>query len=810
MAIGQTSRIVRIAAWLVILWMIETYAAAWDTARPLKQSVPNSGNTTDGLPQNTTLTILQTEDGYLWFGTQEGLERFNGIASTVIAGSSLKHTEISMLVEDKKAGTLWIASWGGGLVRYSNGQLRSYIAEDGLPSNYLRALAQDHQGNLWIGTNKGLAVLKNDRISHYVAQKQLSGRDIVSLAVSPEGALWVATSTEIFNLDVESSATAQFSARIHDPETLYFDREGKLWIGTRAHGLWSFAGGRLAEITHGQLQAAQIRAIYQDREGSLWIGLAPGGACRLRESEFECYTEKEGLASNTVLALYEDWEGSLWIGTLTGVTHLKDRRFVFYDRKAGLGSDLVYALYQASDKSIWAGTKDGLTHLQNGHITNYKTGTTSAANWVRAIVEDSTGSLWVGTGEGVKEFRDGRVIGSVGTNQGLASDKIWALHWDRNGYLWIGSSEQVGLTRFKDGQVKVFTEKDGLISGPIRSIMEDHEGSLWLATAGGVSQLKNGTFTNYPIARDANGNIGGATCFYEDTDHDLWVGSLASGLTQFHNGKMISYRARDGLFDDNIWSILEDNDGYLWMSSDRGLFRVRKSDLSSFAGQKIRNIPFISYGTQAGLPSSEFNGGYQASALKTAGGKMLFASVKGIVEVDPRFVFINTLPPPVVVESVLLDNQPVQEGAQMPAGGGRLEFHFAALSFLDPEAVKYKYLLEGFDREWVSVGPHRTAYYPDVPPGSYRFRVIAANNDGIWNNQGASFTFVLKPHFYQTTLFRVVALCGLAIVLAGVVVVRATQRRLVSLVEERTSELRQAKEVAESATRAKSEFLANM
>ena len=780
-----------------------------DPIRPLKQSVHNAGNATDGLPENTTLAILQTEDGYLWFGTQDGLKRFNGTESITPNGTSLNRTAVWAILEDKKGGSLWIASWGGGLIRYRAGQFRSYTTQDGLPSNYLRALAQDSRGNLWIGTDNGLAVFKDERIALSAAQKQFFGQDIVSLAVGPEGDLWAATSKELLKLDVEGNATAQFSARIHDSETLYFDREGRLWIGTRAHGLWSFAGGKLAHAAHRQLLSTRVRSIYEDREGSLWIGLLPGGVCRLRASEFECYTEKDGLASNAVYALSEDSEGSQWIGTSAGVTHLKDRRFRVYDRSVGLSSDAIYTLYQAADKSIWAGTRDGLTHLKNITPINYKTGATNPSNWVRAIAEDNRGGLWLGTADGLKEFRNGQVVRTLGVQQGLASNRILALHRDRSGYLWIGSSEQVGLTRLKDGQVRIFTEKDGLMGNRIRSIIEDHEGSLWLATDRGVGRLSNGKFSSYLIGKDANGNIGGATSIYEDEDHDLWIGSYASGLNRFHDGKITSYRMKDGLFDDNIWSVLEDNEGYLWMSSDHGLFRVRKSDLNDFDDGKIRHISSISYGTKDGLLSAEFNGGFQATALKTAGGKMLFASAKGIVEADPPNLFTNRLQPPVVVESVFLDNQPLQEGAQVPAGGGRLEFHFAALSFLDPEALHYRYMLEGFDKEWVSVGPRRAAYYANLPPGTYRFRVIASNNDGTWNNQGASFIVVLT-HWYQTTLFRVSALCGLAIVLAAVVIVRTTQRRLVSLVEERTRELRQAKEVAEFATRAKSEFLANM
>jgi signal transduction histidine kinase/ligand-binding sensor domain-containing protein/ActR/RegA family two-component response regulator len=793
--------------------LLACHAAALVPNRSLKQSVLTSWSSKDGLPQNTILSIVQTQNGYLWFGTEDGLARFNGMEFTTFWKTKMGHFAIHFLLEDKGRDILWIASWGGGLTAYHGGKFVSYTIQDGLPSNYLSSLAQDAKGNLWIGTREGLALYDGTRIQPFKPESSVVGRGIKSLAISLEGSLWGATNAGIFTLEPDMGTIREITTDLPDAEALRFDQQGTLWIGTKAHGLHRFLGGRTQPI----LKTGRISAVYQDREGSLWIGVYGRGLCRLNNGMGECFEEKNGLASNMVMSVYEDREGSLWVGTFNGVTRIKDRRFIFYDRSTGLRNEVIYALAQAQDGSVWAGTGDGLSHLQNGRITNYQTGKTYPSNSVISIAEGSRDTLWVGTARGVKEFRNGRFIRTLGTEQGLAERVIRSLYQDHKGNLWIGADGK-GLVRFKDGQFEFFTKRDGLNGDSIFSIVEDHEGNLWLATEGSVSRFKGGVFTSYPMVKDANGNPTDAMCIYEDANHDLWIGTVGAGLARLRNGKLRSYGPEQGLFDGKIWTIVEDNNGSLWMTSDYGLYRVRKSDLNDLDNGKIKSIPYVSYGTKEGLPSSEFNGSYQSTGLKDARGKMLFASVQGIVEVDADPFATNKLAPPMALEGELLDGQAIPENATVPVGGGNLEFHFAALSYVDPENVNYKFMLEGYDKEWTFAGGRQHAYYTNLPPGSYRFRVTASNNDGVWNEEGAYFPLTLKPRFYQTGLFKFLCFIGtMTVVLAGLMIHRVNNRRLISQVEARTRELREAKEmaessmrVAESATRAKSEFLANM
>jgi signal transduction histidine kinase/ligand-binding sensor domain-containing protein/CheY-like chemotaxis protein len=809
----------KIALLAALLSFFAICAGALDPSKSIKQYVRNSWTTLDGLPQGSIFTVLQTRDGYLWYGTAEGLVRFDGVRFTVFDKTNtpgLKNNAITSLLEDKRDGALWIGTYHG-LTSYSAGNFKSYSSKDGLPGSLVVALAQDTHGDLWIGTNQGLAVFRAGSFVKYMGDKDGAQAPITALAAAPDGPLWVTTDTAVLRLDTNTGSSVQLKTPFQDPSALFVDRAGSLWIGTVTHGLYHLVNGQLAQQDAPQFIRNRITSIYQDREEGLWIGSLEGGICRQLNDNLECYTEKDGLTTNAVATIYEDREGSLWIGTWTaGVQQLKEGKFTTYNRSGGLLDDMVLSLYQAPGGSIWAGTENGLSQIKNGQVTTYKVGNTRASNMVSAIVEDRRRTLWIGTDDGLKESHNGKIIKTYGTREGLASARISALHVDRAGSLWIGTGGLGGgLTRFKNGKFSIFTEKDGLATNRVRSIVEDQEGNLWFATIQGVSELKDGRFSNYTMDEDHDSGMKGATCIYPDANHDLWIGSMGLGLKRLRNGEFTSYQVKDGLFDDIIWSILEDDSGYLWMTSNRGLFRVRKNDLNDFADHKINAISYVSYGAKDGLLSSEFNGGFQATAWKLANGKMLFASTKGVVEADPKHSPAKLLPPPIVFEDVFLDGLPVQDGTSAPVGGGKLEFHFASLTYLSPQNVNYRYKLEGFDKDWINAGARHIAYYTNVPPAKYTFRVIASNSDGIWSDDGAAFSLTLKPRFYQTLWFPL--LCGLGLVLTGLAMnalrilrMKSTERRLVALVEERTGELRQAKELAESASRAKSEFLANM
>src|SRR5579864_1142385 len=802
---------------VAVLLVIMTAAGARGQTKSIKQYVHHLWTAADGLPENAVTTVYRTRDGYLWVGTPEGLARFNGKDFKVFDQTNtpaLHSNDAGVLLEDNKEEALWIGSFSGGLTRYSHGQWQSFTEKNGLPANYVVSLANDGQGNLWVGTAKGLAVVKAGKIAAYSDNPELAHERIAALATAADGEVWVATGNHILKLDA-AGRFAQAALDVPDPSALFVDRQGTLWVGTGKQGIFSLSQGKLNHYPAPQLSKGRVSAIRQDAAGDLWVGLDQNGVCRVQDRSMECLGQQDGLAGSDISSIFIDKEGSIWIGAFPGgLIRLTEGKFTTYDHTAGLSDDLVWSLHGTADGSIWAGTLKGLNRIYQGHIYSYNGGAKPNDNIITAIAHDPKGNVWVGTRGGLRIVRGERLV-RTGVPNALVNTGIRSLFYDREGVLWIGTIRPE-LMQLKDGKLTSITTADGIASTFVRSIAQDHEGNMWFATESGFSELKDGKFTDHQIPVPADKTAGGGTCIYEDRDHVLWVGSTSPGVVRFENGRTKLLAMKSGPLAAELWSILEDGSGYFWMSSNRGLFRVSRSDLNDLAAGKIdaASVGYTAYTTLDGLSSTDFNGGMQSSAWKGMDGKLYFAEVGGVVVVDPEHMPINSLPPQMVLESAESEGEPISDQAEV-VGKRNLKFQFAALSLVAPEHVRYQYRLQGYDKDWSSLREKGTAEYANLPPGRYRFRVRAFNNDGVWSKEDLTFDVVLKPHFYRTGWF--VFLCALGCVLAGVGInalrirrMKHTERRLILLVDERTRDLRQAKEAAEAAARAKSEFLANM
>jgi len=815
-------------------------ATAETPIKPIRQYVHNVWRTEEGLPQNSVEVVLQTRDGYLWLGTQEGLVRFNGAEFTLFnkaTTSLIKHNDIRALLEDRQ-GNLWIGTFGGGFIRYRNGQfLHAYNRNAGLSDNFVNTLLEDRQGNLWIGTYKGLNKFNGGSFTRIEGDPELSEQIINALAEDQQGNIWIGTNRGVSRISPGSSTASMALLSGQVIRTLYADRSGTVWIGTDQLGLYAYTKSRLVHYgTQQQLPKAPVLSIMQDARGSLWVGTGAGGVCRLNDlgtdRSFECYTSKDGLSGDSVMSLLEDREKSVWVGTETGgLNRFKDGSMTTYGAASGFNG-AVRSIYEAHDHSVWVALDTGLRRWRDGRVIPYITPGGPANNYAWAVAEDREGKIWVGTNEGgLNVFTTHGLLKTYTKRDGLADDQVHAVFQDKDGKIWIGT-ERGGVSLFSNGKFKTYSSKDGLSNNRVWTIFQDHNQSLWFGTDGGLSRFDHGKFTSVNLDDGENGGnaTGGVMYIYEDPEHVLWIGTYGGGLKRLKDGKITTYSTRNGLFDDSVWAVLEDDLGNFWMSSNFGIFRVRKSELTEFAEGKVSRINSISYGMSDGMLGTECNGGSQNAAWKTPGGTLLFACVRGIVSVTPGSIKSNPLPPPVVLEGALVNGREVLRGnSTTPVGRGELEFHFAGLSYLAPERVAFKYKLEGFDKEWISAGHRRVAYYTNIPPGPYKFRVIASNNDAVWNEAGASFDFYLSPRFYQTWLFyAALALllvgAGLGIYLLRMRALRKREEELLVLVNERTidlqqeiaerkkieCDLQQAKEGAETATRSKSEFLANM
>ncbi|PWT91930.1 MAG: hypothetical protein C5B54_04400 [Acidobacteria bacterium] len=752
---------------IALIIFLPIASRALDPQRAFTQYVHDIWDTDQGLPENTVYCITQTQDGFLWVGTEEGLARFDGVRFTVFDKTNtpeIKDNIINALFEDRE-GNLWIGTYGGGLTKYKDGHFVHYGTERGLVDDHVICITQGANDAIWIGTTTGLSKFHDGKFESFQIKQGLTDNWIASIADDHAGGLWIGTAKGLCHLQNEK-ITPVLIAGSEVIFCVYSLLPDDVWIGTFK---------TLNHLSHGQIDSYKlstqapnipVRAIYQDRENNFWVATLGAGLNRFRNGTFESFT------SDMVHSLYEDREGNLWMGTSNGLSRLRNGKFLSYSAEEGLSLDRVWCVFEDSQKQVWIGTDGGgLNLFQNGKFTKFTIHDGLSSDLISSIAEDHDGNLWIGTlGGGVNRFNHGHFTHFTPEN-GLAGTWIWSIHPAQDGSILIGTYNH-GLSVLKDGKFTNYNISNGFPSNSIHSIWESRDGSLYFATVGaGLVCWKDGKVTTYSTKQGLSSND--LTSIYGDRNGVLWIATANQGLIRFENGHAINITEKEGLLDDDIEGILEDDRGNLWMSTNRGIFTVQKAIIDDFVSGKIHRLEISSFGKSDGMKSEECNGGYQSSAWKSQDGRLWFANNKGIVVIDPKRIPINRHIPPVLIQEISVDNEQIQQpssSAVFQPGKDKFEFHYTALSYTAPEKVRFKFKLEGSDKDWVNAGTRRVAYYTHLPPGSYQFKVQACNNDGIWNEAGAIFAFRLKPHFYQTVWFYL--LCALSVAASAFVLHR--------------------------------------
>jgi ligand-binding sensor domain-containing protein/signal transduction histidine kinase len=743
----------------------------------------------EGLPQNTVSTIVHTRDGYLWLGTYGGVVRFDGVRFTVFDTDNtpaLKSNRILRLFEDA-TGTLWIGTEGGGLARRHAGKFFA-VEPDVLGARSISALTADSSGALWVGSVGGQVWrYEQGRLTAFSTTNGLSGGGITALVHEPAGRLWVAAPEFLGYFERDTFLAA--SLRPADDFQLAPGRSEGLWLVNQGHlfrqlpGQPRFDCGALP----GPGESAPKRALREDQHGNVWIATHGAGLFRYRDGRFDRIDTQGGLSHSIVLAVCDDRDGNLWAGTGGGgLNRLKERVFATYDARTGLATDLVRSVCEGHDGSLWIGTDGGGLHrLLQEKIQVYS----------RSTGLGGESNLWVGTASaGLFHFSSNRFT-AYGRRQGLSSPSIRALAADTQGRLWIGTYDG-GLNCFHNGRFTRYSTRDGLSHNDVRAILEDRRGRLWIGTSGGgLNCLEHQRFSTF---RSTNGLPNDfVRVLYEDAGGALWIGTGA-GLCRLKDGHFSSFTTRDGLPNDVISQIFEDAQGNFWIGSNRGIFRVRRLDLERSAEDRSQRLTCVIYDRTDGLGSRECTGGVQPSGWKSRDGRLWFPTIKGLTVVDPGNLKINRRAPEVVIEDFRVDDQSVdfRHPVILGPGADRCEIQYTGLSLAAPRRVRFKYRLEGLDPDWVEAGTRRVAYYTSLPPGKYAFHVIAANNDGVWNAAGASFSLTVVPPFWRTAWFLTVAFCSLGLLLALVVrfvSVRKLRTRLVALEHQQALERERAR-----------------
>ncbi|MGC3960661.1 MAG: two-component regulator propeller domain-containing protein [Verrucomicrobiota bacterium] len=721
--------------------------------------------TDEGLPQNSVTALAQTPDGYLWVGTRGGLARFDGIRFTVPEESALAHLKeapINVLCVTRD-GSLWVGSDGDGLTRLYAGQVQRYHKAEGLADNQVQCLLETQDGALWIGGETGLTRFRDGRFTTFSAHDQLHNNSIKGLCEDGQGIIRVATVTGLVSLNAGGTVSSN-----------------------------NFGLGPVPGI---------LKAVCADRQGRLWVG-ALNGLLSLTEGERGSFAANKTFPEKITTTIQLDSFGQLWVGTYSGLTRRQDGVLTQWALNATGINDLIFTIFEDREQNIWVGGRDGLYRLSPMRFTTLTTQDGLSYNNVTSVCEDRNGVMWFGTwGGGVNRWRDEQFTALTETN-GLLHDTVLSLWPGRDGRVWVGFDYRTGgLDRITPALQNDFPRGNKLIPAPIRVVYEDRAGTTWVGTVRGLNALRGEQTETYTLTNGLSGTNVTAICesragrlwvgteaglsvsmdkeftqfqpspllpavsvsaLFEDAATNLWVGTRGKGISRIKGGRVTNYTTRDGLFTDEVFEILEDDLGYFWMTSRRGIFRVSRQQFDAFDAGKIAQLNCTVFGREDGLATVQCNGIAKPAGWKNPDGRLWFATIRGVVTVEPR-IRLNDLPPPVAVEEVVVDQQALRrrpatgEEAELlviPPGSGRMEIHYTALSLQSPEKNRFKYRLADFDLEWVEAGHQRAAYYNNVPPGRYRFEVMACNNDGVWSKQIAQLALHIEPHFWQTWWFR--------------------------------------------------------
>ena len=740
-------------------------AFALDTDRNLTQYVHRIWQNQIGLPQATISAIWQSLDGYLWLGTQSGVVRFDGVRFTPLETVYPKVPAgiwVRQIVEDARH-TVWIGTTESGLIHLGkDNKVERFSTKEGLPTDTLQCLAASRNGDIWACTADGLVRVRDGAIQIFRTEQGLPVNNVRAVCESSDGTVWVGTDSSWLSA----------------------------WNGTK------FVSHPLASIP----ADAGVRSMLCSDTGGIWVGTTDG-LIQLKDGREQLFSVRDGLTDNFIVTLAEGRDGSVYAGTRHGFSRVRKGEIESFRPQDGLSQSIVYSLFEDREGSLWVGTKHGLNQFMDGRAIPYTVSEGLPSNDTGPVLQDDRGRIWVGTlGAGLARF-EGHRFRAVEPRQPLASNTVYALYNDPKSGLWVGTER--GLNRVVDGQVEqTFTTRQGLPSNSVQSLLKDRSGNLWAGTTAGVAELINGEFIQPPELRAINvpilamgqnrqrlffstergvyfygdGKVGeliqdgmplrNVDAFYQDPDGLLWMGMLGGGLRMLDGDKIVSFPLTEGLFDNDIYGIVRDAQDRLWMACSKGIFSVARSDLRKYAAGDIRRFTSNPYSPTDAQRVVESKPGVQPTVSIMRDCRLWFSTTRGLIVLDPNQQR-NTAPPPAVIEEVTVNGESKSPAsiAKLEPSQKNLEFRYTGLSFVQPNRVTFRYILEGYDRDWIDAGTRREAFYTNLPPGKFRFRVRACGTEGSCDEAGTSVAFVLLPYFYQRIWF--LPACATLLALAG-------------------------------------------
>ena len=762
--------------------------------------------TEHGLPQTTVQAMFQSSDGALWVGTGGGLARFDGVRFTTFEAapvSEIGSRPIFGFMEDAE-GWVWIGH-SRGASRYKEGRFERTITPELTEGRRVWTFVQEKGGVVWAATENGLVRWEQGRVRLYGEADGLPNKRLRTLAFDRDGTLWIGSSggglTAMRNGRFENFGLKEGFPSL-EVRHLLADPEGGVWAATAGAGLVRIQDGRFRSYTTKDgLPTDQLTYLARDATGALWIGTWGAGLARMLDGRFSAIGNAGGLGGDQLWSVHVDREGNVWAGSWNGgLNRLSHRAFVVFGQPEGMTGDNVRTVLHASDGSTWIATAGGgVNHLKDGVLTSITRKDGLASDEASSVLEDRDGAIWVATYTGgISRIRPGAPIENFGTREGLPNVDVRVLYQARDGTIWAGTS--MGLARF-DGRAFSAVRGSGAPAEGVVSMLEDRAGTLWMGTSGdGLYRYRDGAFGPALTRREGLAS-NWVVALHEDPAGTLWIGTNGEGINRLKDGRIARIRPEDGLWDGIAQVFLPDSSGHLWITCNRGFYRVKLADLDAFADGRIDEVRSQGYGPGDALRSTTFAGNVQPAGAVDARGHLWLPSLKGIVIVDPTRLPGGGEPPAVRVERVVVNGKVTEAGTrlELPPGPHALRIHYSAGTLSSAERVRFRYRMEGATSDWVDAGRSREATFPALQHGDYAFEVAASFDGQRWSAAASPLRVRVRPHFWQTPWFvalAVLALFGAAWSLFQLrtLQLRRRQAHMERVIAEKTEELRIANE----------------
>jgi signal transduction histidine kinase/ligand-binding sensor domain-containing protein len=761
----ESTRKRRPASVLCVLAAVCPCAFSLNPSLDISQYAHTAWTTRDGFSLGNIYAMAQTPDGYLWFGSEFGLFRFDGVRSLPWqppAGQNLPEKNINSLLVTRD-GTLWIGTFAG-LVSWKDGKLTPRPERE-LARQFVASLFEDAEGTVWAGTLATpagrLCAIQSGGTKCY-GEDGAFGRAVWASYEDSSGNLWAAAQSGLWRM---RPGTPKRYPTPTELIGLIKAGDGRLLLGMHGAGFMQLIGDKVepyairgASNPNRLLRDRDVDSnkLLRDRDGGLWIGTVERGLIHVHQGRTDVFKRSDGLSDDVVLSVFEDREGDVWVATTGGLDRFRELPVTTVSVKQGLSSDATQSVLAASDGSIWVGAHEGLTRWKNGQTTVFGEASGLPDGAPESLFQDNRGRVWASTRHGLAYFHDGSF---VATNVGRG--EVHFITGDKAGNVWL--SEHHRLMHLLEGRLveQIPWSQLGRSQSAefVRSAREP--GGVWLGfwVDGGVSYFKDGKVrASYTAANGlGNGPVGDLRLDHEGA---LWAATMNGGLSRIKDGRIATLTTGNGLPCDSIHWSMEDDDHSLWLYSACGLVRIRGSELDAWIADPKHKVQTAIWDAGDGVRlRSSAASAYGPRVAKSTDGKIWFVTGEGVQVVDPHHLAVNKFPPPVRIEQIFADRKPyrLKQGMRLPANARDVSIDYTALSLVSPEKLHFKYKLEGQDQDWKEVINNRQAQYTNLPPRHYRFRVIASNNSGLWNESGDSLEFFVDPAYYQTNWFR--ALC---------------------------------------------------